>query len=68
MLEPVSYRGTSMYYVSTKRGGGVSQMLTFAYVGGGEGGDPCLRNHILYFFCVYMAWFFIENLLEFVTS
>ena len=29
-----------------KRGeGGVSQMLTFAYVGGG-GQDPCLRNHI----------------------
>ena len=31
-----------------KEGGeGVSQMLTFAYVGGGGGQGVCLRNHIL---------------------
>ena len=45
-----------MYYVSTKGGGGgISQMLTFAYVGGGGGQGPCLRNHILQFFFALRA-------------
>ena len=44
----------NIHVLRNHKGGrrGVSQMLTFAYVGGGGGQDPCLRNHILGIFSI----------------
>ena len=54
----------NIHVLRKQKGGreGVSQMLTFAYLGGGGGQDTCLRNHILgIYFRIYVIDVFALN-------